>query len=179
MDSGDTNRRPVRYKSDIGQNRTQQLYTFLMEVLIFPLKLWHVRVKQMSQLTSKSQCLSVWPNACSCTKFAPLSEKHSPMLQEVILNVVTPPSFTNTSESRLDRRSGDTTALFCQVQGINLQPIFHSPENKQMQVSPAPAWPGAELAVRSSLFSTLQVNTTSLGQCYSWENWGPGNKMSE
>ena len=39
------------------------------------------------------------------------------LFQEVTLNVVTPPSFTNTSESQLERRSGDTTALFCHVEG--------------------------------------------------------------
>ena len=42
-------------------------------------------------------------------------------LQEVILNVVTAPSFTNTSESRLDRRAGDTTSLFCHVKGQQLR----------------------------------------------------------
>ena len=52
----------------------------------------------------------------------PEPKTHYFSLQEVILNVVTPPSFTNTSESQMDRRSGEITSLFCHVKGQQCLP---------------------------------------------------------
>ena len=49
----------------------------------------------------------------------------------MILNVVTAPTFTNTSESRLDRRAGDTTSLFCHVKGQHLKMSMRSKKSGQ------------------------------------------------
>ena len=40
------------------------------------------------------------------------------MLQEVVLKVVTPPTFTNTSESEVRVETGRPAALFCHAEGI-------------------------------------------------------------
>ena len=42
------------------------------------------------------------------------------MLQEVVLKVVTPPTFTNTSESEVRVETGRPAALFCHAEGITV-----------------------------------------------------------
>ena len=42
------------------------------------------------------------------------------MLQEVVLKVVTPPTFTNTSESEVRVETGRPAALFCHAKGRQL-----------------------------------------------------------
>ena len=97
-------------------------------------------------------------------------------LQAVALNVVTPPMFTNTSETEMRVVASVPATLFCHAKGqyhhdswyIKIVNIHDD------QVNPNLWWPGEELMVRVSTSSTGEARPWCRDLCSSWETWDPG-----